>query len=159
MSGISKTKYTSQYIDNLSFDETYKEATILPVVEDGGVLVRQPKIATEETLQAVNAKIPTSPSTANDYYPSGTGTNGSVTLTSASTAYAVPATASTKNHSLIIYNGADTDMYVGYQNTNANGILLPSGGVMNFDLGANQCVYAYCGSAGKVITFSYKEIN
>jgi len=47
-------KRTSQYIDNLSFDETYQEATVLPVVEDGGVLVRQPKIATEETLRNIN---------------------------------------------------------------------------------------------------------
>jgi hypothetical protein len=35
-------KRTSQYIDNESFDETYKESTVLPVEEDpSGVLVRK----------------------------------------------------------------------------------------------------------------------
>lgn len=42
MAGISKTKYTSQYIDNMSFDDTYKEATVLPVEMDpSGTLVRK----------------------------------------------------------------------------------------------------------------------
>lgn len=38
---ISKTKRTSQYIDNLAFDETYEEPTILPVEESNGTLVRK----------------------------------------------------------------------------------------------------------------------
>jgi hypothetical protein len=91
-------------------------------------------------------------------FPAGAGANGSVTLTNASTAYAVPSSPSSKQIILIIYNGSDTDMYVGFQNSNANGILLPSGGVMMFDLGVGQCVYAYCGSAGKVLTYTYKEM-
>jgi hypothetical protein len=37
----AKTKYTSQYIDNWSFDESYNESTVLPVKEDpNGTLVR-----------------------------------------------------------------------------------------------------------------------
>jgi hypothetical protein len=35
------TKRTSQYIDNLSFDETYQEATVLPVLVSNGTLIRQ----------------------------------------------------------------------------------------------------------------------
>lgn len=92
-------------------------------------------------------------------FPIGTGSNGSVTLTSANTAYAIPATASTKNHILILYNGSDTDMFVGYENTNANGILLATGKTREFNLGISQQVYAYCASAGKVLTYSYKELN
>lgn len=34
-------KYTSQHIDNLGFDENYKEPTVLPVEEQGGTLVRK----------------------------------------------------------------------------------------------------------------------
>lgn len=90
--------------------------------------------------------------------PSGAGTNGSVTLTLADTAYLVPATAPTEGYILILYNGSDADMFAGYQNTNANGILLPSGGTMSLDLGASSGIYVYCASASKVITYSYKLI-
>lgn len=92
-------------------------------------------------------------------FPIGAGSNGSKTLTLANTAYAVPAVASTKNHIIILYNGSDTDIFVGYQNTNANGILLPAGGKMAFDLGISQRLYAYCASAGKILTYSYKELT
>ena len=92
-------------------------------------------------------------------FPIGTGSNGSVTLTIAATAYAIPAIASTKNHIIILYNGSDTDIFVGFQNTNANGIPIPAGGVMNFDLGANQQLFSYCASASKVLTYSLKELT
>jgi hypothetical protein len=91
-------------------------------------------------------------------YPAGASANGTVTLTLATTAYSIPASASAKSNVLIIYNGSDTDMYIGYDTLTSGGILLPSGGVMNFDLGANQVIYAYCGSAGKIINYTYKEI-
>ena len=91
-------------------------------------------------------------------YPVGSGSNGSVTLTNANTAYAVPTTASTEKHILILYNGSDADMYWGFANSNANGILLPPDGKATMNMGASQQIYAYCASAGKVITYSYKEI-
>ena len=72
----------------------------------------------------------------NANYPSGTGSNGSVTLTNANTAYSVPSTAPTGNYTIILYNSSDTDMYVGYEDSNSNGIELPSGGRMSFDLGS-----------------------
>ena len=50
-------------------------------------------------------------------------------------------------------------MFVGFQNTNANGIPIPAGGNMSFDLGASQQVYAYCASAGKVLTYTLKELK
>jgi len=52
---IGITKYSSQYIDNLSFDEDYKVSVTEVVTENvaGTALVRQKPIATEETLQAL----------------------------------------------------------------------------------------------------------
>ena len=92
-------------------------------------------------------------------FPFGTGSNGSITLTLINTAYSIPASAPTENYVIVLYNGSDTDMYVGYENSNSNGLLLPSGGRMSFDLGANQVVYAYCGSAGKILSYSLKKIK
>ena len=109
--------------------------------------------ATEEGLDDIIAEM-----TGVDF-PVGTGSNGSVTLTTATTAYAIPATASTKNHILILYNGSDTDIFVGFQNTNANGLLLPAGGNASFDLGANAQVFCYCASAGKVLKYTFKEMT
>jgi len=91
-------------------------------------------------------------------YPVGSGSNGSVTLTDAATAYAVPATASTEKHVLVLYNGSDTDIYWGFANSNSNGLLLPPDGKASMNMGVSQQVYAYCASAGKAITYSYKEI-
>lgn len=94
----------------------------------------------------------------NAQFPGGTGDNGSVTLTSANTAYAVPATAPTSNYVLVLYNGTAYDMYWGYENSNANGILLPAGGRATLDVGANDTVYCYCATASQAITFTYKTI-
>jgi hypothetical protein len=99
-------------------------------------------------------------SSDNAGYPSGTGTNAAVTITTSATA--VPASAPTKNYVLALYNGSDTDMYVGYQNTNSNGILLPSGGVMSLDIGYGSVsqVYVYhSGSGNKTLSISYKLVN
>jgi len=94
-----------------------------------------------------------------DQYPAGTGSNGSVTLTNADTAYAVPPTAPTKKYILVVYNNSDTDIYWGYENSASNGVILESGEKVALDLGANQQVYCYCSSAGKTIVFSYKEVE
>jgi hypothetical protein len=110
--------------------------------------------AKQDTAKAILDKLE-----LNTNYPVGSGSNGSVTLTSANTAYAVPATASTKRHILVLYNGSDTDQYWGYQNTNANGILIPPDGRVSLNLGASQQVYAYCATAGKIIKYSFKEIS
>lgn len=94
----------------------------------------------------------------NSKYPSGVSSNGSVTLTLSSTSYQVPQTIPTSNYTIVLYNGSDTDMYVGYENSNINGIELPAGGRISFDIGANNSIYAYCGTAGKILTYSLKEI-
>jgi len=122
---------------------------INPAKEDGNLA----------SIKTNTDKIPASPSTINDTYPAGTGSNSTVTLTLANTAYSVPATASTKNHILVLYNGSDTDMYWGYATLTTGGILLPSGATTSVDLGANQTMFVYCTSAGKVINYTYKEVN
>lgn len=47
--GKDKIKYTSQYLDNMSFDETYEQNAVEMLVENsaGTALVRQKEIATE----------------------------------------------------------------------------------------------------------------
>lgn len=59
---ISKTKYTSQNIDNLSFDETYEQAAIEILVENeaGTALVRQKPIATSDKQDTLNTLVQSS---------------------------------------------------------------------------------------------------
>jgi len=49
MSGISKTKYTSQYIDNMSFDDELKVSMVEIIGADG--VLKNP--ASEETMQKI----------------------------------------------------------------------------------------------------------
>ena len=93
-----------------------------------------------------------------DNYPAGSGSNGSVTLTSANTAYAVPASAPTEKYVLILYNDSGSDIYFGYENSNSNGMLMEDGDKVAFDLGANQQIYCYSATAGVSIKYSYKEV-
>jgi hypothetical protein len=108
------------------------------------------------TAKVTESALPTGASTEAGQYPAGTGSNGTVTLTDASTAYSVPATASTSNHVLTLYNGSDTDMFWGFATLTTGGILLPAGGTLTVNLGANQNLFVYCASAGKVINYSLK---
>lgn len=52
MANISKTKYTSQYIDNMGFDDELK-VPMVEIISKDGVLVNP---ATEETLQKTAEK-------------------------------------------------------------------------------------------------------
>ncbi len=134
------------------------EATINPATEekqDNILAELQQKLEAGESINVGN--LPSNyPDDTN--YPAGSGSNGSVTLTNADTAYAVPSSAPTEKYVLVLYNGSDTDIYWGYENSNSNGIILEAGEKVSLDLGANQQIYCYCGSAGKVITYSYKEV-
>lgn len=148
---LTDVKKALETIDNMiSGNEAQVDVVSMPTTTVNGTVTANLSAVDNAVLDNI---------TLNTDYPVGSGDNSSVTLTSANTAYAVPATASTKRHILILYNGSDTDMYWGYENTNANGILLPSGGRVTLDLGASQQVYAYCASASKVITCTYKEVN
>ena len=91
-------------------------------------------------------------------YPAGAGANAGITLTNANTAYSAPASSPTKAYILALYNGSDTDMYWGFATLTSGGILLPSGGTLSLNLGANQGLFAYCTSAGKVLSITYKLI-
>lgn len=92
-------------------------------------------------------------------YPVGTGANGAVTLTAANTAYAIPASAPAGSYKITIYNGSDSVLYIGYQNTNSNGIPLSQGETLESELGASQQLYSYCTSAGKTLTYVTKLVN
>ncbi|NIR95845.1 MAG: hypothetical protein GWO08_20090 [Gammaproteobacteria bacterium] len=56
-------------------------------------------------------------------------------------------------------NNSDTDIYIGYQSTAANGIKLEPGDSAGDKFGAGQQFYAYCGVAGKDITYTIKLVN
>ena len=82
--------------------------------------------------------------------PLNTPTTTALTLTTANTAYLLPASELATRKTLIIYNGSDADVYIGSASvTTANGILLPSSGSMQLDVSAG--LYAVCGSAGKIL--------
>jgi hypothetical protein len=107
------------------------------------------KISLEELETAVEESL--------RQYPEGTGSNGAVTLTDANTSYAIPSVAPTTSFRINLYNGSDTSIFVGYEDTNANGAELPPGDTLEDNLGAGQQLYAYCASAGKILTYTYKE--
>jgi len=108
------------------------------------------KISMEELETAVEQSL--------SLRPLGAGTNSSVTLTNANTAYAVPSAAPASSYDITLYNGSDTSIFLGYQNTNANGIELPPGDTASDRLGNGQQLYAYCASSGKAITFTTKLV-
>ncbi len=158
MSDEDKQSITPSETSRIEHDEVFGTKRVAPFVDNGdGTLVRQTKIATEAKQDDIIVALENA--NQETVYPAGAGSNGSVTLTNANTAYAVPTTASTAKHILVLYNGSDTDLYWGFANSNANGILLPPDGRVSLNLGASEEVYAYCASASKVITYSLKEIK
>jgi hypothetical protein len=89
---------------------------------------------------------------------SGIGTDETFTLVSANTAYAVPTTPPTQPYTLIIYNASDTDIFFRFTSGTTAGVKITPESSISVDLGANQQVYVYCGTAGKTINLSYKII-
>lgn len=89
--------------------------------------------------------------------PAGTGGNGSVTLTLANTAYAIPTVAPSNPYKMTVQNNSSAIIYIGYQNTNANGLALQLLADAEIELGASQQIYAYSATAGVALTYSLKE--
>jgi hypothetical protein len=89
---------------------------------------------------------------------SGTGTDTTFTLTNANTAYAVPESPPTDFYTLIICNDSDTAIYFRFTEGTTAGVKIAPGSSLSVDLGPNQKVYVYCGTAGKTINLSYKII-
>jgi hypothetical protein len=118
------------------------------------------ELATETTLESIKStdgiKKITDPIKIE--HLSGTGVDTSYTLTNAGTAYYIPRTPPTARYTLIVYNGSDTDMMLGFSSTTTVGFKLVPGEKFMIDLDASELIYAYCASAGKVINFSYKEV-
>jgi hypothetical protein len=128
---FSKTRYTTQYMQNWGFDDTYK----VPMVE---LLVYNPKTGTMDRM------------TQSTLVPFDTWVTTAVTLTDANTAYLLPTTEQVDRKLLIVYNVSDTSVYFGDASvTTSTGILLPSGGVLTIDAESN--LYAVCGSSGKIL--------
>jgi len=92
-------------------------------------------------------------------YPVGTGSNGSVTLTSADTAYSIPATPPTASYVMNGVNNSGYDIYIGYANSNSNGTLIKDGQPFEAALGASQSLYTYTAQAGISVSYTTKEIN
>ena len=90
--------------------------------------------------------------------PSGAVTDTSVTLTSATTAYAVPASPPTSKYVLYVYNGSVYDVYWRLATGTTLGILLASGKSMTKDMNASQSLYFYSTSAGAVLNESHEVI-
>lgn len=102
-----------------------------------------------------NTKI--NPARSNFQNPSGSGTNELRTLTNANTSYAIPSSAPTTGYRINVYNNSDSIIYIGYQNTNANGVAIYPTESIEDNLGSGQQLYAYCASAGKTLVVTYKE--
>ena len=77
-----------------------------------------------------------------------------ITLTSATTAYQIPATPIATPHLLILYNSSDTDMFIRFTTGTTNGWGLGTGQSMTIDMGASEKLFAYCASAGKILKYS-----
>lgn len=94
---------------------------------------------------------------------SGTGTDLSLTLTSADTAYQCPESGSVPaaDYVLNVYNGSDSDVYWGWSSdiaaTSAKRRIIPTGGTLSIDLAASDYLYLVCGSAGKVVAYGHKQ--
>jgi hypothetical protein len=89
---------------------------------------------------------------------SGDGTDTTFTLINANTAYAIPENPPTKDYTLVIYNDSDTAIYFRFTEGTTAGIKIAPGTSFVIDLGPNQQVYVYCGTARITINLSYKVI-
>jgi len=87
----------------------------------------------------------------------GTATDTTLTLTDASTAYACPASPPTNQYQLFIYNASDTDIYCRLTTGTTGGFIIPAGRTFVKEMGADNSLYLYCGSAGKIVNVSYEE--
>lgn len=92
-------------------------------------------------------------------YVAGTGSNGSISLVSANTAYAIPGSTPASNYKITVQNNSDVPVFIGYQNTNTDGIQLDPGDIAYDSLGAGQQLFAYCGSAGKSVVYTTKLVS
>ena len=154
---LSRTKRSSQAIDNFSFDEDF----LVKVVElvkrnQAGTAIEYFNPATEEKQDTLIAQ------TLGDKPLSGASANGTVDLTSANTWYAVPSgTPPATPYVLVtsLENAAGTVRF-GFANTSTpsvtNGNL--ADGTITLRLAGGQVVYFGSSTAGDDVNFSTKII-
>ena len=148
---LSRTKRSSQAIDNFSFDDDFLvKVTELVRRNEAGTAIEYFSPATEEKQDSIITAIRPL---------SGAGANGTVALTSANTWYAVPSTVPTSDYVLVatIENGLGTVRF-GFSNsgtpstTNGN----PAPGELTVKLAANQSIYYASSTAGDDINWTTK---
>lgn len=87
--------------------------------------------------------------------PLSTWVSSNVTITTGggTNHYLVPGTEQTGRRTLVIFNGSDSDVYIGADGvTSATGIKIPSGQSLSIDASAGVYVAAATGVDGKVIS-------
>lgn len=147
----------------LGVDATKAETRLL-IINSNGLLVDVGTIADVDIndiskgTQTNDIKITLDGEVVQAKHLSGTGDNDVVDLTSANTAYDVPASPPASPYTMVLFNGDSNDIYWGFEDTNANGVLIAPNGMVSLDLAASQKVYCYSATAGADITFSYKEV-
>lgn len=137
MATDSQNKYSEQNILNKSYDETYHNLTVELLGENGGALHR---VQTDANGNLIGSdKALTTP------------TSTAVTLTTANTAYKLPASELANRKTIELYNGSDTDIYIGDSTMTdiTKGILFSPGEKKSYECASG--LYAICASAGKII--------
>ena len=87
---------------------------------------------------------------------SGAGTDTTLTLTLATTAYACPAATPASAYSLTISNVSDTTVYFRFTTGTTGGIPIASNQILTVKFAANIGGFLYCGSAGKIVNIDHK---
>jgi hypothetical protein len=142
MANISKTKYTSQHIDNMSFDDDLKVSMVEIIGADG--VLKNPATSEKQDTIISNTN------------PFGTPLTTNVTLTNADTDYLLPSSEKASRRSIIVSNNSAYDVYLGQTGvidcdaTTPIGILLPAGGSISLDCSTG--LYAQCDTAGVSLT-------
>lgn len=140
----TNTKYTSQHIDNQSFDESL-QVRVTELIGADGVL-KNP--ATEESVKGIAPL-------------SGAGANGTRELTSANTWYSVPSTVPASPYVLVVTQEvASGTIRFGFDNTDTpsatNGNQAPA--QLTLKLAASQVVYFASSTALDDVNWSTKVI-
>lgn len=158
LTAIKDTDGIKKITDKVTVIQDAKDRTISGTVDVDGSGVTQPISATALPLPsgaATSAKqLPdghnvTVSGTANPT-PFSTMLSSAITLTTANTAYKLPASEQSGRVALVIYNNSDTTVLIGGSGVSvANGMPLASTKYIVIPASAN--VYAVCGSAGKTL--------
>ena len=156
----NEIRKSEQNIQNQSFDEKYNQLAVEVVAEkyiDG----------TNDELKRVSGR-----DVGNEFalattivdsisFPKGSTGDGSLTLTNANQAYALPPSAPTGKYVLIVqpYENNTDDIFFNFGGSVSSGILVSNGLVLTINLGAGQQIYFWSPSAGQMVNYTYKLVE